>query len=41
MWVAYLGQQPMASFSSFYAAQKWAAQFGNSFTIVEEDHEEQ
>ena len=37
MWVAYLGNQPMASFSSYYAAQKWTAQFGNEFDIREEN----
>ena len=40
MWVAYLGKQPMASFSSYYAAQKWTEQFGNEFTIREVEDEQ-
>jgi len=37
MWIAYLDREPMAGFDSYYAAQKWTAQFGNEFDIREEN----
>lgn len=39
-YVCYLGEQPMAAWSSFYLAAKWASQFGNAIDIREEDWED-
>lgn len=35
MWIVYLGDRAMANFSTYAAAEKWAAQFGNKFEILE------